>query len=66
VSALRFDPGLLLDPAEEVGVVDVPGGKVGKGAATAVLELAERWASWCRRQGPVAATERLQLGLLIG
>jgi len=65
-AAEGLDPGLLLDPAEEIGVVDVPGGEIGQGAAAAVLELAERWASGHWGKGRVAAAERLQLGLLVG
>jgi hypothetical protein len=61
-----LDPGLLLYPAEEVGVVDVPSGEIGKGAAAAVLELDQGWAARRRGQGPVAAAQRLQLGLLVG
>jgi len=65
-AAEGLDPGLLLDSAEEVGVVDVPGGQVGEGAAAAVVELDQGRAAGPGRERGVATTERLQLGLLIG
>ena len=61
-----LDPGLLLDPIEEARVVDVPGREVSERAASAVLELAKRRAARPGGNGPVAAPERLQLGLLVG
>jgi hypothetical protein len=46
-------------------VVDIPGGQVGQRAAALVFELDQRRVSRCRRNGLVAARERLQLRLLI-
>jgi hypothetical protein len=65
-AAEGLDPGLGLDPVEEAGVVDVPGGEVGERAAPLVLELVQRRAVRSGGDGRVAAPERLQLGLLNG
>jgi hypothetical protein len=61
-----LDPGPRLDPIEQPGVVDVPGGKAGECAPSAVFELAQRRAARASGDGRVAASERLQLRLLVG
>jgi hypothetical protein len=64
--AERLDAGLGLDAVKQTGVMDVPRGEVGRRAAAAVLELDQRRATRRGRDRRVAASERLQLGLLIG
>ena len=62
----RRDAGLRFDAVDQVGVVDVPRGEVGQGAAALVFELDQRRAPRPDRDGLVATAERLQLGLLVG
>jgi hypothetical protein len=62
----RDDPGRLLDAIKQVGVVHVPRGQIRQRSAAEVLKLDQSRATRPGRDGRVFATERLQLGLLIG
>ena len=63
--AERDDPGRLLDPIKQVGVVHVPRSEVGQRPAAFVLELEQPRAPGAGRDGLMLTSERLQLGLLI-
>jgi hypothetical protein len=65
-SSERDDPGRLLDPVEQVGVVHVPRGEVCERPTTRVFELDQPRTARPGWNGLMIAAERLQLGLLIG
>jgi len=64
----RLVADLLLAAAKQaaLGIVDVDRGQIGQRPATAVLVLDQSRPAGARRDQPVAAQQRLQLGLLVG
>src|SRR5215212_233691 len=64
--AERVDASGGLAAAEQVGVVDIPGGQIRQRSAAVVFVLDAHTARWACWPGRMAAAARLDLGFLIG